>query len=174
MASPSLVGSSGKLSAPYPNHSARNLKTQFGGFRAAPGWTVLSLEFVARPENARSAPLSLPGELQAGLEDLPGFAGSVVLVAEQEPRLITVVIFWSGSEGSRRCSQSIRRVRALLAPYVDRNLRLQTMMAHVPAPREIPEISAETNADEAGFILRENSVHAPVHEAVPEETICVA
>ncbi len=166
MASPSLAGSSGKLSALFPNHSAINFKTQFGGYLAAPGWTVLSLEFVARPENARSAPLALPGELQAGLEDLPGFAGSVVLVAEQEPRLITVVIFWSGSEGHRRSSQSVRRVRALLAPYVDRNLRMQTMMAHLPAPREIPEIPAETSADESSFILRDN--------APQEETICVA
>ena len=93
---------------------------------------------------------------------MPGFAGSVVLVAEQEPRLITVVIFWSGSD-HRRYSQSIRRVRALVAPYADRNLRLQTMMAHLPVPRAA---AAETNSHDAAFIGVEGSVR--------EETICVA
>jgi len=148
-----------------------NFNTEFAGAHAAPATTVLSLEFVARPENARSAPISLPGEIQAGLEDMPGFAGSVVLVAEQEARLITVVIFWSGSEGRRRYSQSIRRVRALVAPYVDRNLRLQTMMAHMSVPRIA---AAETDSEDTSFIVRENSIHAPVHESTHEENVCLA
>ena len=172
MASPARqAGSSGNLSAPFPTSIAMNFNAEFAGVHAAPATTVLSLEFVARPENARSAPISLPGEIQAGLEDVPGFAGSVVLVAEQEPRLITVVIFWSGSEGRRRYSQSIRRVRALVTPYVDRNLRLQTMMAHLPVPRAA---AAETNSDDAGFILRENSIHASVYESTHEENVCLA
>ena len=139
-----------------------HFRTGFPGVDAAPATAVLSLEFVARPENARSAPLFLPGDIQTGLGDVPGFAGSLVLVADHEPRLITVVIFWNGSDGQQNCSHSIRRVRALLAPYLDRSLRLQTMMAHVPEPRGM---SPETNSGETGFILRENSI---------QEAVCAA
>ena len=105
--------------------------------RAARGLTAFSLEFVAKPDEAASALLNLPAAIHSGLEDLPGFAGSLVMVSDQEARLITVIIFWDGTEARRNCERIVRRVRALLAPYMDRCLRVQNMLAQVPAASEL-------------------------------------
>jgi hypothetical protein len=67
------------------------------------------------------------------LEDFAGFAGSLVMVSDSEARLITVIIFWQGSEGRRSCARSVRRVRALLAPYLDRCLRAQNLLGPLPS-----------------------------------------
>ncbi|HVH71261.1 MAG TPA: hypothetical protein VNB49_09155, partial [Candidatus Dormibacteraeota bacterium] len=72
-----------------------------------------------------------------------GFVGSLVMVADQEARLITAVIFWEGTEAHRGGAQGVRRVRALLAPYLDRCLRVQIMLAHVPVTRDLrPQASS--------------------------------
>src|SRR5690349_23557063 len=84
--------------------------------RGASRLTAFSFEFVAKPEKAVGAPLSLSAAMQSGLEDMLGFAGSLVLVSDHEARLITVIIFWEGSEARESCALSLRRVRALLAP----------------------------------------------------------
>lgn len=94
------------------------------------GYAVLSLEFVARPEKARIVPTALPPSIQAAFEEIDGFSGCLVLASDQEPRLITVLLLWNGSEACRRRTQSIRRMRALLEPYMDRCLRFQTLAAH--------------------------------------------
>jgi hypothetical protein len=104
--------------------------------RGANGLTAFSFEFVAKPVQAGGATLFLPAALQSGLQDVPGFAGSLVMVSDQEPRLITVIIFWDGSKAGRNLDWGVRRVRALLAPYLDRCLRAQNLLAHLPAPQD--------------------------------------
>lgn len=106
--------------------------------RAANALTAFSFEFVAKPEQAAGATLSLPAAIQSGLEDVAGFAGSLVMVSDQEARLITVIIFWDGTDARRGCERSVRRVRALLAPYMDRCLRVQNLFAHLPKPQGLP------------------------------------
>ena len=107
---------------------------------------AFSFEFVAKPEQATGAPLFLPAAIQSGLKDIAGFAGSLVMVSDHEARLITVVIFWSGTEAGRSCERSVRRVRALLAPYVDRYLRMQNLLAHLPKQQELqPELGSIDN-----------------------------
>ena len=114
--------------------------------RAANRLTAYSFEFVAKPDQAGAATLSLPAAIQSGLEDIAGFAGSLVMVSDQETRLITVIILWSGAEARRSCERSVRRVRALLAPYMDRCLRVQNLFAHLPKPQELqPEPSSIDN-----------------------------
>jgi len=129
------------------------------------GTVALSIEFVAKPEKAQSASTSLPNAIIGSLKDVAGFAGCVVLSSDQEARLITVLTFWSGNDCHRRRSENVRWVRALISGYVDRHLRVQTLLAHAPVTSEF---SSETNDVEAGLILRE-SVPAPA-----EETVCVA
>lgn len=120
--------------------------SDFSGLLAvAPRCAILSLEFVAKPENAQSAPLSLPEDIQAAFAELTGFRGSMIMVSEQEPRLITAILFWNACDWQRRSSQCVRRARAVLAPYVDRSLRVQTMVAHLPEPRA--EEAEQTPAD---------------------------
>jgi hypothetical protein len=125
--------------------------------------TAFSFEFVAKPEKAVCAPLSLPAAIQSGLEDLLGFAGSLVMVSDQEARLVTVIIFWEGSEARESCALSLRRVRALLAPYLDRCLRTQNMLAHLPAPSALRD---EPGSIDTRFIASESIAQ--------EANVCVA
>jgi hypothetical protein len=67
------------------------------------------------------------------LEDVGGFAGTLVMVSDQEARLVTVVTFWNGTEARKSCDRSLHRVRVLIAPYLDRCLRVQTKVAHLQA-----------------------------------------
>ena len=128
--------------------------------RSVSALTAFSFEFVAKPEQAASAPLLLPAAIQSGLEDITGFAGSLVMVSEHEARLITVIIFWSGPEARRNCERIVRRVRTLLAPYMDRCLRMQNLLAHMPklqatAAEIKPGIQSEPTSGNRCFINNE-------------------
>lgn len=100
-------------------------------------FTAFSFEFVAKPEKAANAARDLPEAIPSALEDIAGFGGSLVMVSDLEARLITVITFWQGSEARRSCAQSVRRVSALLAPYLDRCLRAQNLLAHLPTPQAL-------------------------------------
>ena len=165
-----FVSSSARQVSNSETPVARFHNTSFVGFkvespiaRAANALTAFSFEFVAKPEQATTAPLLLPGALQSGLEDIAGFAGSLVMVSDHEARLITVIIFWSGTEAHRNCDRSVRRVRTLLAPYLDRCLRMQNLLAHLPKPQEFhPESSPIDNC-----FIGEESV-------AQEANVCIA
>lgn len=91
---------------------------------------ALSVEFVAKPETARNVELQLPEALRRTLEEVGGFAGSMVMISDQESRLVTVITFWSGADRVRRCAENRRWVQALLKPYVDGCVRGRTFLAH--------------------------------------------
>lgn len=164
MASPVLrAGSSRSFAVPSLRNTGLNYGSQPGPFPSARGLTALSVEFVAKPEKARSAPVSLPGAINGALREVSGFAGCLVMVADQEARLITVVTFWEGDEAQKCCQRNSKWVQALLAAYVDRCLRVKTMFAHLPA---MPLDGAEANAAEASFLIDETETQ--------EENACVA
>ena len=121
--------------------------------RTANRLTAFSFEFVAKPEQAAGAPLLLPAAIQSGLEDIAGFAGCIVMVSDQEVRLITAIIFWNGVEARRSCERSVRRVRALLAPYMDRSLRVQNLLAHTHTPQNS---ETESSSMDTHFIAEES------------------
>ncbi len=123
-------------------------------------FTAFSFEFVAKPEEAASAVLVLPAAIQSALEDFAGFAGSLVMVSDSEARLIRVIIFWQGSEGRQSCAQS---VRALLASYLDRCLRAQNLLVHLPAPQAL---SIRFSSIDTSFITSDSMAQ--------EEHACVA
>lgn len=94
--------------------------------------TALSIEFVAKPHEARRAQTGIPSAIIGALQEVTGFAGCLVMVSDQEARLLTVVTLWSGNDRHKRCAENARWVHALLAPYMDRRLRVQTLVAHLP------------------------------------------
>jgi len=94
--------------------------------------TALSIEFVAKPQEAHRVEAAIPAAVAGALKDVTGFAGCLVMISDQEVRLVTVVTLWSGHDRTKRCNQNVRWVNALLAPYLDRRLRTQTMVAHLP------------------------------------------
>lgn len=112
------------------------------------GLTALSIEFVAKPEEAHKAHSAVPPAIVGALGEVTGFGGCYVLVSSYEPRLITVVTLWRGEDRMLRCAENVRWVQALLAPSVDRYLRVQTMAAYMP-PAQLPaEIEKDASEDE--------------------------
>ena len=131
--------------------------------------TALSVEFVAKPQEAHRVEAAIPAAIADALKEVDGFAGCLVMISHHEARLVTVVTLWSGNDRVKCCNQNVRWVHALLAPYLDRRLRVQTMVAHLPVlamlhsvPASRPEINAESECSTA-------------HEFQSEdETVCVA
>jgi hypothetical protein len=111
--------------------------------------TALSIEFVAQPNEAHKIHAALPAAIDGALGEVAGFAGSFVMIANHEARLVTVVTLWSGEDRMQRCNENVRWVRALLAPYLDRCLRVQTLAAYVPAASEVPREFESSCAGEA-------------------------
>jgi hypothetical protein len=95
--------------------------------------TALSVEFVAKPNEAHKIHSALPAAIDGALGEIAGFAGSFVMIANHEARLVTVVTLWTGEDRMQRCNENLRWVRALLAPYLDRCLRVQTLAAYMPS-----------------------------------------
>jgi hypothetical protein len=137
----------GKYVAPFPDLSDLKRKVEWPVVRDSSHFTAFSFEFVAKPEQAARAVLDLPAGIPSGLEDFAGFAGSLVMVSDLEARLITVIIFWQGREAMRSCAQSVRRVRALLAPYVDRCLRAQNLIGHLPPAQALTNQTSSIDTD---------------------------
>jgi len=91
---------------------------------------ALNIEFVAKPNEAHKVHSALPVAITGALGELDGFAGSFVMIANHEARLVTVVTLWSGEDRVQRCNENARWLRALVAPYLDRFLRVQTLAAY--------------------------------------------
>ena len=108
--------------------------------------TALSIEFVAKPQEAHRVEAAIPAALAGALKDVTGFAGCLVMISDQEARLATVVTLWAGDDRANRCSQNARWVHALLKPYLDLCLRVRTMVAHLPLLPLLPAIRPETIA----------------------------
>jgi hypothetical protein len=114
-----------------------------------PVMTAMSIEFVAKPEQATKIQLEIPPAIARAFKDAPGFSGCLVMVPEQEARLVTVVMLWAGNDRIRRPAENTRRVIALLGPFVDRHLRAQTLAAHLPVLPVRPH--ATSTSESAAF-----------------------
>jgi hypothetical protein len=110
------------------------------------------VEFVAKPQQAHRVEAAIPAAIAGALKDVAGFAGCLVMISDQEARLVTVVTLWAGDERVKRCGQNVRWVDALLKPYLDHCLRVQTMVAHVPV---LPAIRPETIAAGESSMMRD-------------------
>ena len=93
-----------------------------------------SLEFVALPGRADGIQSEIPIAMGHAFSGTEGFVGCLVLVSEQEARLVTVITLWSGSNRLALCRDSSKRLEKWLSPYVDRWLRTRTYASFVTAP----------------------------------------
>jgi len=121
-----------KVALPFPKGSSMEPYPSKISARSNSQVTALSIEFVAKPHEAHRAQLAIPSALADALKKVTGFAGCLVMVSDQEPRLLTVVTLWSGDERQKLCNENLRWVRAVLATYLDRCLRVQILSAHLP------------------------------------------
>jgi hypothetical protein len=112
---------------------------------AASPLTALSIEFVAEPQQAHRVEATIPAAIAGALKDITGFAGYLLMISDEEARLVTVVTLWAGDDRAKCCSQNVPWVHALLAPFLDRCLRVQTMVAHLPVLPLIPSQSDDAD-----------------------------
>ena len=118
---------------------------------------------MAKPNEAHKVHTALPAAINGALGEVAGFAGCFVMIANHEARLVTVVTLWSGEDRMQRSNENVRWVRALLAPYLDRCLRVQTLAAFVPGAAQNSQ-RFEQPCSEAAF---ETSLQE-------EQALCVA
>ena len=113
--------------------------------------TALSIEFVAKPHEAHRAQSAIPSALAGAFKEVTGFAGCLMMASNQEARLLTVVTLWSGNERQKLCNENLRWVRALLATYLDRCLRVQILNAHLPlraASLPAPDVADDSSVED--------------------------
>ena len=122
--------------------------------RGASKITALNIEFVAKPSEAHKVHAALPPAINEALGGVEGYAGSLVMISNYEARLVTVVTLWSGQDQMLRCNQNVRWVRALVAPYLDRCLRIQTLAAYIPEEPELPRTFEEKSPEGRLEIMR--------------------
>src|SRR5262249_46639268 len=128
------------------------------------GMSALSVEFVAKPEESHRVQSVIATALEGTLEEVSGFAGCLVMISDQEARLVTVVTLWTGEDRLKHCRENARWIQRLLTPYLDRCLRVQTLIAHLPAPGEVHEESK----------VRSQCFRAMRPVLRDDETVCVA
>lgn len=144
---------------PFSQTAASKPHTPASGTSGSPDIAALSIEFVAKPQESHRVQTAIPAAIAGALKDVSGFAGCLVMVSDQEARLVTVVTFWTGNERVKCCRENVRWANALLAPYLDRRIRVQTMVACLPV------IHPETNTASECFAMQNLSSE--------EETACV-
>lgn len=115
--------------------------------------TALNIEFVAKPSEAHKVHAALPAAIHGAFGEVAGFAGSFVMIANHETRLVTVITLWRGEERMQRCNENVRWVMALLAPYMDRCLRVQSSTAYASCAAKVSKefeqkCSAQASEDE--------------------------
>lgn len=121
-----------EVAFPFPRPSATESYSPKVSATSNSQVTALSIEFVAKPHEAHRAQSAIPSALAAAFKEVTAFVGCLVMVSDQEARLLTVVTLWSGNERQKLCNENLRWVRALLAAYLDRCLRVQILNAHLP------------------------------------------
>lgn len=92
------------------------------------------VEFVALPGKAEKLSSAIPKALRTALGNSRNFSGSMVLVSEQESRLVTVITLWAGTNRAKECAEKSSQVKRLLTPYVDRWLRTRRLAAFLAVP----------------------------------------
>lgn len=145
---------------PFSQTAASKPHAPASGTSGSPPITALSIEFVAKPQESHRVQAGIPAAIASALKDVTGFAGCLVMVSDQEARLVTVVTLWTGNERVKCCRENVRWVNALLAPYLDRRMRMQTMVACLPV------IHPETNTASECFAMQ--------NLPSGDETACVA
>ncbi len=89
-----------------------------------------TVQFVASPGKTQKLQSLLPVAIREALRFNSGFAGCMVMISDQEARLVTVVTLWTGEQRTRHCSENVDRVKKILSPYIDNLLRSENHLAH--------------------------------------------
>lgn len=82
-----------------------------------------SLEFVAKPGAFEPLRTCILATIREVLGASPNFSGCMILVSEQEVRLVTLLTLWTGEDLADAPEADWKQVKKILSPHVDRWLR---------------------------------------------------
>ena len=99
------------------------------GTASMPEVIALGVDFVALPGKAAKLQTAILEAVRNTLGNRGGFSGCMVLVSEQEARLVTVLTLWRGRDRLEQCDKNSKRIKKLVTPYVDRFLRTRRLAA---------------------------------------------
>ena len=99
----------------------RNRREEVAGSSA--NLAAVCIEFVANGLGAAQAGTPIGEAVEEVLGAVPGFAGCLVLVADEEKRLVTVIVFWGGAEKLALSRNSAPWIHKAIAPYMEHCLR---------------------------------------------------
>jgi hypothetical protein len=88
-----------------------------------------SVEFVALPGRTEKLCTEIPLAMQKAYGNSESFAGCIVLVSEQEARLMTVLTLWNGADPANASDDSLESLKRLLEPHVDSWMRTRRFIS---------------------------------------------
>jgi len=92
---------------------------------------ALRAEFVVKPGKEEQVRETIDLILNKSFGRDQEFLQALVLVSEQESRLVTVITFWQYAGFAEARERRVLWLRQKLAPYLDQSLRVQTYCARV-------------------------------------------
>jgi hypothetical protein len=99
-----------------------------------PNWHVRAVGFIAKPERTYELAGSIEGPVTSVLQELPGFAGAIVLHSRNEPRNLLVLTFWkTEKQAATSCWEELKAVLKTISPMVDVCTKVQTFRATAAA-----------------------------------------
>jgi hypothetical protein len=110
------------------------VKTHAANDAAAPSVYSQSLEFVALPGRTEKLCREIPCAMREANAQSQNFAGCIVLISEEEARLVTVITLWTGKDRLKACSESLDQLKKLLEPHVDSWMRTRRFISLVAIP----------------------------------------
>src|SRR5256885_10268508 len=122
---------------------------------------ALRIESVAKQQESYRLQAAVSATIDEGLGDVYGFCGCLVMLSNQQARLVTVITFWTGRDHDTRCANSAEWVQKLLLPYLDHCLCVRSFNARLPrmpTQNHIFEPQAIGSNDEG--TKKEFSIHA--------------
>jgi hypothetical protein len=93
-----------------------------------------SVEFVALPGRTEKLCREIPLAMRQASGESKNYAGCMVLISEEEARLVTVITLWNGKEHLKACTESLDRLKGLLEPHVDSWMRTRKFISLVSIP----------------------------------------
>ena len=112
--------------------------------------TALRAEFVVKPGKEEAVQNTIAGILRDSFERERDFLQALVLVSEQETRLMTVITFWHSQGFAEARERRVMWLRKKLTAYLDQWLRVQSYSAHVMESKSGAK-AEEIGTTESGF-----------------------
>lgn len=96
-----------------------------------------SLEFVARPGTTQELRTNSVRKIREVLGAHRNFRGCMILVSEQETRLVTFLALWDEKSAAAEAERGWNLVKKILSPHVDRWLRSRNLEAFLSVDEPI-------------------------------------